>query len=229
MQHDPHTPASRGFVPHGIVVDDPDALEVILRRDVNLCVWSRSLAPALSTWLLRVRDSVACAAEERLYTLAPDASRLVRDLPMGAERELLRLDLEALVRRYGRIVGEAWVDVSLATVARDMCRRFHADYVGIRLLCTYSGPGTEWVDDAWVCRRRAVAEESFTDANRALVPDPSRIRSLGEGHVGLLKGHAWPGNEGLGVIHRSPPIEHLGVRRLVLKIDARKPGAHSDG
>jgi len=109
---------------------------------------------------------------------------------------------------------------------RDMCRKFHADYIGVRLLCTYSGPGTEWVDDAYVNRRTALdPDSSLADANRALVPDPTRVRSLGEGDVALLKGHAYPGNEGRGVVHRSAPVEARGLRRIVLKIDARRPGA----
>lgn len=224
-----HPETAAAPLPHSVVVDHEEALDVIYCDDVNLCVWRRALDPALPAWLARVRDAVDFAADVTLDGLRPDASALVAELPPSPERDALQRDVELVARRYARLMGAARVDASLATVARDMCRRFHADYVGVRLLCTYSGPGTEWVDDAWVRRRPADPGESFDDANRAIVPDPSRVRSLGEGEVGLLKGHSWPGNEGRGVVHRSAPVEALGLRRLVLKIDVRRPGAHDHG
>ncbi len=227
IEHDLSSPLAPR--PSARLVDDPDGLDVIHRPEVNLCVWRRRLDPALAAWLARVRDTVDHAADVTLDGLFPDARALVKGLPAGPERDALQRDVEAVARRYARVMGVARVDVSLASVARDMCRKFHADYIGVRLLCTYSGPGTEWVEEGDV--RRGVAadpEQPVAEANRALVPDLSRVRSLGEGEVGLLKGHAYPGNEGRGVVHRSAPIEAAGLRRLVLKIDVRRPGAHSD-
>jgi len=34
-----------------------------------------------------------------------------------------------------------------------------------------------------------------------------------------LQGETWPGNVGNGTVHRSPPIERFGARRLRLTID----------
>lgn len=216
-------------LPCSVVVERPEGLDAIYRTDVNLCAWRRTLEPTLAAWLAEVRDAVDFAADATLDALCPDAGPLVAELPPSPERAALADDIALVTRTYARLMGAARVDVSLATVARDMCRKFHADYIGVRLLCTYSGPGTEWVDDAWVQRRAADPEESFDHANRALVPDLSRVRALGEGDVGLLKGHAWPGNAGRGVIHRSAPVEARGLRRLVLKIDVRRPRAHDHG
>ncbi|MEF8706149.1 MAG: DUF1826 domain-containing protein [Candidatus Accumulibacter sp. UW27] len=41
----------------------------------------------------------------------------------------------------------------LDVVRQAMCPRLHVDRVGIRLLCTYRCPGTEWVESAAVDRR----------------------------------------------------------------------------
>ena len=225
MNLDPLAPPAT--LSRSVIVDQPDGLDAIHRADVNLCVWRRALDPSFAAWLATVRDAVDSAADATLDGLFPDASALVAAFPRGAGRDALKRDLEDVARRYARVMGASRVDASLATVARDMCRKFHADYIGVRLLCTYSGPGTEWVDDAYVNRVAAPdPEQAVVDANRALVPDFTRVRALGAGDVGLFKGHAYPGNEGRGVIHRSAPVEARGLRRVVLKIDVRRPGEH---
>lgn len=44
------------------------------------------------------------------------------------------------------------------------------------------------------------------------------IRQLNAGDVALLKGESWVGNEGGGLIHRSPHISSQ-TRRLLLTLD----------
>ena len=44
------------------------------------------------------------------------------------------------------------------------------------------------------------------------------IKYLNQGDVALLKGEAWEGNEGSGLIHRSPTLDS-NSRRLLLTID----------
>lgn len=223
MTHD--RPPSTALKRASVFVDEPDGLGAIHRPDVNLCVWRRALDPSFVAWLAAARDAVSAAADATLDGLFPDASGLVADFPPGAGRDALRRDVEDVARRYARVMGVAHVDASLATVARDMCRKFHADYIGVRLLCTYSGPGTEWVDDAYVNRSAVLdPERPLSSANRALVPDLRRVQALAAGDVGLLKGHAYPGNDGRGVVHRSAPVEARGLRRVVLKIDVKRPG-----
>jgi len=132
---------------------------------------------------------------------------------------LLRTDIEALVRRFCDIVGSPRCCVRLAAVRDVMCRRFHTDYISLRLLCTYAGLGTQWIADDDVDRahlgHRAIDadEESLTALRPAAV-----VRRVPKGAVVLLKGDAWPGNAGRGAIHRSPDPGPVG--RLLLRIDA---------
>ena len=95
------------------------------------------------------------------------------------------------------------VSVRLAIVTSDSCRKFHADYVKARLITTYVGTGTQWIDGK--------------DAERvARGQDPVRINTLGAGDVGLFKGKIatrYP------AIHRSPPIARTGETRLMLVLD----------
>ena len=44
------------------------------------------------------------------------------------------------------------------------------------------------------------------------------IEQIGCGHVALVKGERWVGNEGRGLIHRSPALP-AGERRLLLTLD----------
>jgi hypothetical protein len=56
-----------------------------------------------------------------------------------------------------------------------------------------------------------------------MITDAERVRCANTGDVLVLKGELWPNNRGRGAIHRSPPIEGTGSRRLVLIIDAPNP------
>ena len=49
--------------------------------------------------------------------------------------------------------GETGADITgeggaLEVVRTDSCRKFHADYVTARLITTYLGEGTQWLDEA---------------------------------------------------------------------------------
>lgn len=188
------------------------ALRAILEPDVTLAVWERSLPPDIAAdfdrtpaarWpSLRV-ETTAAQVRGDLAAAWPDP------LPDG-----LTADVAGLVGLFQELTAAPAVAVRLEAVAGSGCRYFHADNVGIRLLCTYRGAGTLWVPDDAVDRSALGRGD-----NAAAVPDPSRIRALSTGHVGLLKGDAWPGNRGRGLVHRSPPADPRHGPRLLLGLD----------
>jgi hypothetical protein len=151
----------------------------------------------------------------------PTLGSLVAPLPPRT-RAVAARDLADLTVRVGRWTRRKHVRARFDVVRGDSCRKFHADYVAIRLLVTYAGPGTEWVEDANADRSFLGRQDlDMQTCNEKIVRDPSAIRRAGTGDVLVLKGAAYPRNETRGAIHRSPPIEHLGrrVERLVLRID----------
>jgi len=85
--------------------------------------------------------------------------------------------------------------------------------VGLRLLCSYWGPGTEWLPLV-----------GGAPAARALKADalPSEASQIATRAVAILKGEGFPGNAGFGCIHRSPPAGPGERARLLLCID--EPG-----
>ena len=71
----------------------------------------------------------------------------------------------------------------LTTVNTNLCRRFHTDINDLRMLCTYSGPGTLWVPDAFV------HEKAYQTGgrNEEIVIDKSQIQQAQAGDVVILK------------------------------------------
>ena len=56
------------------------------------------------------------------------------------------------------------------------------------------------------------------DDESGLFSSVDDIKQLETGHVALLKGESWQGNEGSGIVHRSPHSDS-NYRRLYLTID----------
>lgn len=123
--------------------------------------------------------------------------------------------------RFCELLGAETLRASLASVDTNKCRKFHCDYKTLRLVCTYAGPGAEWVDDAEADRgAMGHAEACFDTANARIVRRGSSVRRAAAGDVVILKGELFDGNAGRGAVHRSPPIEATGERRIVLTLDA---------
>ena len=82
-----------------------------------------------------------------------------------------------------------------------MCRKFHADYNQLRLLCTYLSQGTLWLTDNL--------------QKDILLKDD--IQQLDTGDVAILKGELCPNAK--PVFHGSPEIESSNEKRLLLRVD----------
>ncbi len=199
--------------PRHRVVDDAGGLRAVLDPGVNLCVWVRAVDPALGRWASEACAAVGWRVQATLDGQGPDASALVAGLAPGAQRDTLQADLEVLARHFAGVLDAPALVASFGLVDHDMCRKFHADLVGVRLLSTYDGPGTEWVPEPALHRAGTSLPQRLT------VLDPAAVQQLEPGWVGLLKGDAWPGNRGHGVVHRSPPVAARGLRRVLLKLD----------
>ena len=118
-------------------------------------------------------------------------------------RELLITDIAKLIQVFSRITAKARVDVRLERVDDDACWKFHRDSVDARLLTTYRGPTTEWVQPEHG-ERAILEQQSFTGP----------LEHLGAHDVALFKGTK--ADTGRGIVHRSPPIVGTGYTRLLL-------------
>ncbi|MFM1751215.1 MAG: hypothetical protein RL119_177, partial [Actinomycetota bacterium] len=68
------------------------------------------------------------------------------ELPGLPNKNTLCDDVAFLGRLCADLVGCSRLGVRIEVLDRAMCPRFHVDRVGLRLLCTYLGPGTEYLD-----------------------------------------------------------------------------------
>lgn len=204
--------AVEGWRSAHLFVSEPADLAEIYQQGVNLCVWRRDLKPALGLWLSGIcaehRLQVAARMDARCVDLRP----ALAELPDTPEREQWLEELHGVARLYADLFEARWLGVRLTTLDREMCPRFHVDRVGVRLLCTYAGPSTEWLENGDVVRG------GLGPTGEVLRPG-GHLRTLKPFDVALLKGEAWPGNAGNGVVHRSPAVPH-GQRRIMLSIDA---------
>jgi hypothetical protein len=133
----------------------------------------------------------------------------------GVVGEALERDLERL---HG-LIQEACTGrghAQLFVTGDDECPKFHTDFYRLRLLVTYSGPGTEIARENALDRSAlATGGDDVTLANERIVRDERSIVRARAGDVVLLKGERF--GSGLAAVHRSPPIAARRRLRLVLK------------
>lgn len=191
-----------------------DVLRALARPDVNLVTWRRQVpaqvASSLAAWARRPSMLFEREIAVARYELARATAGMA-----AAARRWLTVDVALLVARFARLAGADRLVLRFGVIRGDQCRKFHEDYVRYRLITTYVGPGTEWVPDEAVRREALVAPaEELAQANRAIVRDAFAIRHADAGDVLVMKGarHA----HGCGAVHRSPPIEGTGRRRVTL-------------
>ena len=131
--------------------DTRDELAIIKDPEVKLVIWERELSADLRTWLEQLRP--AELPDLRVLTAPKDLTKALHSafdndvLPGQNMRDLLVKDIHLLVSKFAAITGNTLVDVRLER--HDACWKFHRDSVETRLLTTYVGPSTEWVDPAY--------------------------------------------------------------------------------
>ena len=193
--------------------ETPEVLTEALQDGVNLAVWQRRL-PAhiedLARLLLSLNEPLADA---RTLEIGKDGEVPALDGIASAYADLLGYegfiaDLSWLIGAYACLLDARRGGLRLRVLEGAMCPRFHVDHGPLRLITTYAGPASEWLEEGVINRRRLAQEEV----------DPVHVQRLACGDVALLKGEKWLGNEGSGLVHRSPsPVN--GERRLILTLD----------
>lgn len=186
---------------HLAIGESPRILRQILQPEIGLVLWQRGATPHLLRELagLNMAGLKDVRFSARLDTLAEQLpaqmwSAGYPDMPA------LRAHMLYAVEQLLAAVHAHAVSVRLETIDGDACRRFHADYVMLRGLTTYAGPGTQWIPS-----------DLGTD------PDAADIWEIDRFALAVLKGRLWADEP--AILHRSPPISGTGQRRLLLVID----------
>ncbi len=193
--------------------ETPQVLTEALQDGVNLAVWQRRLPAHIEDFARLLLSLGEPLADARTLEIGQDGEVPALEGIGGAYADVAGYegfiaDLSWLVGAYACLLGARSVGLRLRVLDGAMCPRFHVDHVSLRLITTYAGPASEWLEEGVINRRRLAQEEV----------DPAHVRHLACGDVALLKGEKWLGNEGAGLVHRSPsPVD--GERRLILTLD----------
>ena len=201
-----------------LIGDTPDILARISEPGVNICVWQRPSIDQINRELVSLtpRDLPDVRSHCTLNNFDAAVTGLMAN--QGLSPDLFkhwRGDLLNIARVYFPLTKGRRVTMRLETTDQDGCPRFHTDRTHLRLLCTYLGPGTEWLRNDQADREAQLA--GAPNSEILLTDAPSQ---LGRFWVGLLKGSAFPGNSLNGLIHRSPPSQGSGITRVLFCLDS---------
>ncbi len=194
--------------------ETPLALADILDNGVNLALWQRQLPLHIAEFGALLVSLNEPLAESLVVELdSEDAEPNLQGLAAGC-RDLegydgFIADVAWLVSAFACLLGAKRIGVRLRLLDKAMCPRFHVDHVPVRLITTYAGIGSQWLREGVMDRRQL----SQADAEPTELIEQTHC-----GEVALLKGEKWRGNEGYGLIHRSPALA-ANERRLILTLD----------
>ena len=182
---------------------DLKVLNDVLKPDCNLAIWQRANISGVAALLEgSPTDLRFTAALSQLSTRLPselDACGFFR----SEARRAIEADILQLAELYCEVLSLDELEVRLELVTTDSCRKWHSDYVRARLISTYAGHGTQWLDS-----------EDAGRVKQGLYP--RRVHSMTAGDVGLFKGKL---ATDMPAVHRSPPISGTGETRLLLVLN----------
>lgn len=195
--------------------DDAGVLQKVMEPGTHLSLWSRPVETSIVQEIvnLQASDLQNNRRATSRSSFDADVSALLREQgldPMAFQS--LRADMSRLISIFSIVSEGRELKFRLLTTDTDDCRRFHLDRLHLRLLCTYQGPGTEWLTDAQVDREALVRCRPNSEVKR--YGEASRFETF---WVGILRGD--PKNIGYGQVHRSPPIADSGRVRVLFSID----------
>lgn len=197
----------------------PKVLSDIYREDTNIVIWQRNLSNELTAAVSEFLQTNATKAA--VLAVTPQNTHDALKDTFGESEALTTLsdDIALLVDMFCCLFDLKQAGLRLTILDRAMCPRFHFDRIPCRLVTTYQGIATQWLNHAVVDRSKLGAgNQGKSDEQSGLFNNLEDINRLSEGDVALLKGENWDETQGAGLVHRSPPVS-AGERRLLLTLD----------
>lgn len=179
---------------------DSKALRDIREDECNLAIWQRDPVAGLEPLLDGDPSDLRFVTTPGKLAGRMRAEMAANGYIGGAALASLVDDVSHLAGLFCSAIDASELEVRLEIVTTDSCKKFHADYVLARLITTYIGDGTQWLDTR--------------DADRvAQGQEPELINQMSAGDIGIFKGKMATSQP---AIHRSPPIGNSGQTRLLL-------------
>jgi hypothetical protein len=196
-------------------------LSRIYEDGVNLCLIERRLPPTIEQFVYQaLQDAGSIEISQPIDPIKFDFGRLWPKAAQLPGYQDWLADVEMLVSAFCELFDCREAGLRLRTLENAMCPRFHIDRVPARMICSYGGIGTEWLPEYALNRRKlGIGGCGLPDAESGLITDATAIRQMPAYAVSLMKGENWEGNEGHGLVHRSPKPTAVQPRRLLLTLD----------
>lgn len=208
------------IIPSASEAKTPDIFTDIYRDDTNIAIWKRQVSSELAfacSYILKTKPKLQMAKTVTTETVHSALSHTLGD---SDKLIALKNDIAQLVEMYCCLFDSEEVGLRLSVLDAAMCPRFHFDRIACRLVTTYHGQATQWLPHQAVVRSKlGHGSQGQADEKSGLFQHQDDIQQLNTGDVALLKGEMWQGNQGAGLVHRSPPVL-TGEYRLLLTLDA---------
>lgn len=191
--------------------DTPDVLTQIFDTQIKLCIFKRAMNTDVQEYSAFLQQAFQDFRITQVMSLCQSGDLLNELLPQHHCRQNFIEDILTVANMFADLFDLEQVGFRLCVLNKAMCPRFHTDKVPCRLITTYSGKGTEWLDSRTVKPEMpgiSHDEPVYTEL----------VRQLEAGDVALFKGDAWDDNDGFGVVHRSPVLS-ADETRLLLTLD----------
>ena len=210
---------SHHIFPSSYVTEDAFKLSEICRNELNISICKRNL----NNLLIKSSEIVLDDNPNLEYSevLKPDEVKQSLESVLGDNIKTSPFieDVSYLSFMFCKLFDQKKLWLRLDGIDHPMCPRFHTDKIKCRLVTTYVGPATQWLPHNLVDREKlGFGNGGKPDDQSGLFQSKQDIKQLDRGHVALLKGESWEGNEGAGVVHRSPHSEG-NYKRLYLTVD----------
>ena len=197
----------------------PEVLKDIYLENINMVTWQRTLSSSMkeaSEKILKTNPTLKLSK----IVMPQETYSTVNDLLGSSEvSSMLSKDIAELVDMFCYLFGLNRVGLRLTALDGAMCPKFHVDRIPCRLITTYHGIATEWLPHDTADRTKlGHGSQGKPDNQSGLFKSSDAIQQLNQGEVALLKGESWRGNQGAGLIHRSPQLREE-KSRLLLTLD----------
>jgi len=179
----------------------PEVLAQIYETNVQICIFNRSLDIDTNQYAVFLQTEHAGFQLMQRVILHDVKALLETSLPWHKSKYPFIGDVSMVADMFACLFGLKTIGLRLNVLNKTMCPRFHTDQVPCRLITTYAGKGTEWLDNS---------DETL--------PRKDTIKTLLAGEVALFKGKAWEDNHDSGAVHRSPTLQP-DESRVLLTLD----------
>lgn len=205
----------------------PDVLASIYDDEISIAIWQRTLHSDIAdylTALLRNPKTISLKLSgtvdqlmEQVHGVFPPA--LITETSCISAAEFYA-DIHLVLDMFSCLFDAKTLGLRINTLEHAMCPRFHVDNIALRLITTYYGVATQWLPHHLVDRSALKPDLANQCAIPGSITDTAKnIQSMNTGDVALFKGELWQGNEGRGIVHRSPSVTQAQPRRLVVTCD----------